>query len=635
MIASMEAEQAEAEGSGRSAAALGAPDACDEALIDAVRAGSAGAFAELYERYRPIAVASAQRYLSAHNRSQAEDVVEVTFSAVYDAMRRGGGPKGPFRPYLLLALRREAARHGRKRDRETIVDAVSAGNTVAAPQSETASGGPAPLSASAPVGSVDPSLLLGDAYGGLNPRFRNVLWLSEVEGYAPEELAPMLDLTPNAAAALTYRARNALRSGYFRAYSATLASATCKPLIGKLAEFVEAGQPSDGHATIRAHLEGCPACRDVLKGAMRSSTSLAALAPFGALSAGRWLDPRRPTQALAPRRRRERNLVVALVLLVLLIAGAAVAWPGGAPRTDSADGASSTADPAGAVPSPPPGAGATTTTGSPSTTTTAAPEEPPPARGPEAVPSTTTAPAAPGTGSIRIRLSIDPDGIGARAAGPGAALLIAVTDSRTGSTVRTTTDPAGRAAFDRVEPGSYRAQATVPVGLVPTGAAAPADGPGTRRTVDLGVVDVVAGEASTSELVLVPWRRLAVGAGAADTSASPGEPVGWDVSVDSLTGATSAVTVQAVLSVPVGTSVSEVRLERLDAAAAVCATAAEATGEITLRCRLARVDALTRLALDLEVSSTSGGTITASFTATADGFAVPDAATGPAVSLQP
>lgn len=56
--------------------------------------------------------------------------------------------------------------------------------------------------------------------GGLPERWRNALWYSEVEQLTSSEVAGVLGISPNAAAALTYRAREGLR----RAWAAQLAA---------------------------------------------------------------------------------------------------------------------------------------------------------------------------------------------------------------------------------------------------------------------------------------------------------------------------------------------------------------------------------------------------------------------------
>jgi RNA polymerase sigma factor (sigma-70 family) len=244
----------------------------DQELIKATQSGSIGAFAVLYDRYRSLALDGARRHLSTRHAVLADDVVEITFSSIYDAFRRGHGPKGPFRSYLLLSIRREARRQQASRDREAAADAHALEQ--AAPEATASASEPIGADGDASGDAIDPELLLGEVYGGLNDRFRHALWLSEVEGRSPEELAPLLGISANAAAALCYRARRALRAGYFDAYSESLASPTCQPFIGGLAEFVEAGQPTEGHEAVRAHLSGCAACRDVARGSARSGAVL-------------------------------------------------------------------------------------------------------------------------------------------------------------------------------------------------------------------------------------------------------------------------------------------------------------------------------------------------------------------------
>ena len=56
----------------------------------------------------------------------------------------------------------------------------------------------------------------GRALRSLSPRWQAVLWLTEIEGRSSVEVGELLGLSPNAAAALTGRAREGLRRAYLR-----------------------------------------------------------------------------------------------------------------------------------------------------------------------------------------------------------------------------------------------------------------------------------------------------------------------------------------------------------------------------------------------------------------------------------
>ncbi|MCB1041030.1 MAG: sigma-70 family RNA polymerase sigma factor, partial [Acidimicrobiales bacterium] len=529
-----------------------------------MRGGSVGAFAVLYDRHRQVALDGARRYLSPRHRSLADDVVEVTFSAIYDAFRRGSAPKGPFRSYLLLSVRREARRQQARRDRETVVDTQTLDRINAAPAEGSA---PAASVAAGDPGAIDPELLLGDVFSGLNERFRHALWLSEVEGRRPEELAPLLGISANAAAALCYRARRALRSGYFTAYAATLASATCKPFIDGLAEFVEAGQPPQGHDAVRVHLAGCATCRDVARGSARSGSVLAALGPFGLLGAGRWLEPGRAEAASVSPQRSRREVVSAVAVVVLLLALAAVAaWPGerGAPGSGEVASVPSTesSDPAEAEPSEPsadePPVGTTTVTsavtGGPASapTTTVASGDPVtgplPGSGAAADPST-----APSVGWIQGTVTADRDGGGPALAVASAGTPVRIIDADGTQVMRANTGLDGAFLSGPLAPGTYAILVTRPVGMVASFVDEATDG-STRREARVAEVAVVAGTTVSVDPRFVPWRRFTISGGSASRSSlGVGEVASWAFEASSPSAAVPGAIAELTIAHPAGT----------------------------------------------------------------------------------
>lgn len=565
--------------------------ASDAALITAVQDGSDAAFGVLYDRYRPVALAGARRHLAAHNRSQAEDVVEITFASVHGALRRGHGPAGPFRSYLLLAIRREAARQQRHRNRESLTGSVPIELLTSGPEQVAASARwPTNLGPVAPVVStpgergIEPDLLVGEVFKGLNDRFRHVLWLSEVEGRSPEEIAPLFGVTPNAAAAVCYRARRALRSGYFGAYASTLAAPMCKPLIPKLASFVEAGQPAEGHDTVRNHLTGCSACRDVARGSVQSGSILGAMAPFGLLSAGAWLDPDRAPVAVPRKRVRARRVAqVAAAALVLVALAAAMSWSGGSPDPDSQDladragrgssGATDERDPgAGPARGDRAAAAPPTTTGAPTTAPTTQPPDPgrppvgAPAEAPEraaaaaelpTLPAPADAEARRARGSISGRLAADRDGAGPGPLVPSQGTPIRVVTPGGIEVARAMADEAGAFRVGDLEPDRYQVLATLPVGFVVGGDPHPIGSASIRREVLVAAPDVVAGGDAPVTATFVPWRRLAIGGGASSApTLGPGGEVSWTFALSSSRAATDDVVADVVFDQPVGSNLS-------------------------------------------------------------------------------
>lgn len=163
----------------------------DAQLVRSVRDGDVDAYGGLFVRHKAVA----RRVATRHGRAiEAEDVVAEVFARVLGQIRSGGGPTTSFRAYLLTAVRHEAGRRAAVARRcEPVADLE-------------------PWSVTVEMPDVDDRLR--DAYAALPPRWRRTLWLLEVEGRRPHELASELGLSANAVSALGYRARVALRSAY-------------------------------------------------------------------------------------------------------------------------------------------------------------------------------------------------------------------------------------------------------------------------------------------------------------------------------------------------------------------------------------------------------------------------------------
>ena len=216
----------------------------DAELIERVRSGSTGAYATLYERHAVAARGLARQLL----RGDAE--VEEAFTRVLSIIRRGGGPEGSFRPYLLTAVRNAAHDRGRVDKRHLVIDDMES----------VAPGQP----------FVDPALeglerkLIARAFLSLPERWQSVLWHVEIEGSKPSEVAPLLGMKANGVAALAYRAREGLRQAYLQMHLAGgAAPPECRPTIGLLGAYVRAALSKRDTGKVDAHLNECADCRDV------------------------------------------------------------------------------------------------------------------------------------------------------------------------------------------------------------------------------------------------------------------------------------------------------------------------------------------------------------------------------------
>lgn len=256
-------------------------DIADVELLCRVRAGQDDAFGELFVRHAAAVRGFALRCCS--DVSEAEDMAAEAFFRVFQAVRRGSGPRDNVRAYLITVVRRLAAEwRTRRRDVPVADDELGRQMDADVP---------------APVSAADVQLI-ARAFSSLPRRWRAVLWRVEVEGERPAVVARHFGLSANATAALARRARQGLRAAYLQAHLAPSGGANgCRTVVAKLGGFT-AGQVSGTEAVrIRQHLGACPACRalhaellDVCAGLRRYASAAplvgAGLAWHGGLTGG-------------------------------------------------------------------------------------------------------------------------------------------------------------------------------------------------------------------------------------------------------------------------------------------------------------------------------------------------------------
>ncbi|NKY99677.1 sigma-70 family RNA polymerase sigma factor [Nocardiopsis alborubida] len=220
----------------------------DGELIQWVRGGDTGAYATLYERHAAAARGLARQLL--RGEAEVEDAVAEAFTRVLSVIRRGGGPRDSFRPYLLTAVRNAAYDRGRGERRQVVTDDMES------------------LDPGQPF--VDPALeglersLIARAFLSLPERWQSVLWHTEIEGAKPAEVADVLGMKPNSVAALAYRAREGLRQAYLQMHLAGgNAAEACRPTLGLLGAHVREGLSRRDTAKVDRHMDGCADCREV------------------------------------------------------------------------------------------------------------------------------------------------------------------------------------------------------------------------------------------------------------------------------------------------------------------------------------------------------------------------------------
>jgi RNA polymerase sigma factor (sigma-70 family) len=226
-------------------ATAGAP--ADAELLVAVRAGDTAAFGVLYDRHSEAARRLAR--VLVREPSDAEDLVAEAFAKVLAALRLGRGPEVAFRAYLLTAVRHACYDRTRRDRRIEFTEDLT--------RYETTGG---PTTGDQAVARLERSYA-ARAFAKLPERWQMVLWHTEVEGEKPATIAPMLGLSPNAVAALAYRARERLRQMYLQEHLNVTENPTCHWTCGRLGAHVRHGLPRREQSKVDAHLADCEDCR--------------------------------------------------------------------------------------------------------------------------------------------------------------------------------------------------------------------------------------------------------------------------------------------------------------------------------------------------------------------------------------
>ncbi|QJA00145.1 sigma-70 family RNA polymerase sigma factor [Leifsonia sp. PS1209] len=173
-------------------------DLGDDLLIALVRAGecqATEAFAELWKRHLPAALAAARRITLSY---EAADLASEAFARVLVSLQAGRGPDLSFRAYLIVTMRNVAAGWARHAARLTLQEYDDLDDL---PQTSTG------------LDRLD-RLAGFEAFRSLPERWRKALWYSEVEDLSPAELGEVFGISSSAAAMLAFRARQGLRKAW-------------------------------------------------------------------------------------------------------------------------------------------------------------------------------------------------------------------------------------------------------------------------------------------------------------------------------------------------------------------------------------------------------------------------------------
>jgi RNA polymerase sigma factor (sigma-70 family) len=219
------------------------PTTSDEALIEQTRSGDQRAFAELWRRHFRSGARVARQFTSSID---ADDLVSEAYTRIYQRVLAGGGPTGAFRPYLYTTIRNLASTWGAA-SRDVQVDDIADFED--------------PDTLDDPAAIALDRTLTARAFRSLPERWQSVLWYTEVEGMDPHEVAPLMGMSANGVAALSYRAREGLRKAWLQAHiNDATASGECQWTISRIGEHARRGLSARDSERMNFHLSTCTKC---------------------------------------------------------------------------------------------------------------------------------------------------------------------------------------------------------------------------------------------------------------------------------------------------------------------------------------------------------------------------------------
>ena len=216
----------------------------DAELVTFTRNGNTTAYAALWRRYADAGRATA---LSFTHSFDPDDLVAEPYTKVLEQILAGRGPTTAFRAYLMRIIQNIAVSWSRQNQPLPLglLDDLAAPTTVESSMDE----------------AVDHEIL-ARAFATLPKRWRRVLWLTEIDGRKPRELAEELDMTPNAVAALATRAREGLRQAWISAHLQAPSGTGPEHqwTISRLGQFVRGKPTPRERARLLTHLHDCDTC---------------------------------------------------------------------------------------------------------------------------------------------------------------------------------------------------------------------------------------------------------------------------------------------------------------------------------------------------------------------------------------
>ncbi len=231
----------------------------DEDLISAAKHGDRGALERLLERHQAKVYRFGMRMCRAEE--DAKDVLQETLIAAARTLPEFRGASS-ISTWLYTIARSFCIKHRRRsKFAPESIESLDAGE-------------PARLAVQLPDPGRGPDealhgrrveAALEEAIGALEPMYREVLVLRDVEGLPAAEVAEVLGLSVEAVKSRLHRARVAVRERVAPALAAEPPApepaSSCTDVVLAFSRHLEGEIDSSLCAEMEKHLEGCPACR--------------------------------------------------------------------------------------------------------------------------------------------------------------------------------------------------------------------------------------------------------------------------------------------------------------------------------------------------------------------------------------
>ncbi|MCP9207676.1 RNA polymerase sigma factor [Streptomyces sp. NEAU-Y11] len=243
-------------------------------LLEGYRSGTTSPAAGeiLYRRHHAATLSYARTCCRALD--DAEDLASEAFIRTFQAVRAGGGPRGPWRPYLLTVVRHTAVEWSAG-ERQILLTADFESWRQLAPSADPQQY----------LVARENRQLLVRSFRRLPERWQTVLWLTLVEDDTPHQVAGILGISPSGVTSLAFRAREGLRESYLQAHLESARDDRCRHFSAMIGASVRRGGVR-GHA-LAHHLASCAFCAHAYGELLGLNAAMRTAAPAQAPAAAR------------------------------------------------------------------------------------------------------------------------------------------------------------------------------------------------------------------------------------------------------------------------------------------------------------------------------------------------------------